>query len=136
MDSGAREGIGGRRGADRSSRADSTITGEERTELVCEITAKRNLNPLRHRSYPRVIKRARHNSYLVKRNGDKGTRHTGPAAIRLANHRGLCKTLLEKVQADSGPERGQKSLQWPSVIREENPPRLEMGDGSLNGCTQ
>ena|GEM_PF-4401913 len=57
-----------------------------RTELVSEITAKRNLNPLRHRSYPRVVKRARHNSYLVKRHGDKGTRHTGPAAIRLANH--------------------------------------------------
>ena len=32
-----------------------------------------------------MVKRARHNSYPVKRKTDKGTRHTGPAAIRLAN---------------------------------------------------
>jgi hypothetical protein len=35
--------------------------------------------------YPRVIKRARHNSYRVKRPGDHGTRHSGPATIRLVN---------------------------------------------------
>jgi hypothetical protein len=54
-------------------------------DLVDEITAKRHLNPLRHRSNPRVVKRARHNSFPVKRKTDKGTRHGGPAAIRLAN---------------------------------------------------
>jgi hypothetical protein len=36
-------------------------------------------------TYPRVIKRARHNSYRVKRPGDHGTRHSGPATIRLVN---------------------------------------------------
>jgi hypothetical protein len=35
------------------------------------------------RTYPRVIKRARHNSYRVKRPGDHGTRHSGPATIKL-----------------------------------------------------
>jgi hypothetical protein len=39
----------------------------------------------RHRTYPRVIKRARHNSYRVKRPGDHGTRHSGPATIKLVN---------------------------------------------------
>jgi hypothetical protein len=56
-----------------------------RTEITTRITAKRNLNPVRHRSYPRVVKRARHNSYPVKRKSHNGTRHTGPAVIRLAN---------------------------------------------------
>ena len=38
-----------------------------------DITRKQNLNPQRrHRTYPRVIKRARHNSYRVKRPGDRG----------------------------------------------------------------
>jgi len=51
-----------------------------------DLTRQRNLNPRRrHRSYPRVVKRARHNSYRVKRPGDKGIRHDGPATIRLAN---------------------------------------------------
>ncbi len=50
----------------------------------------KNLNPQRrHRTYPRVIKRARHNSYRVKRPGDHGTRHPGPATIRLVNLRHL-----------------------------------------------
>ena len=53
---------------------------------MSSITRPRNLNPRRrHRTYPRVIKRARHSSYRVKRPGDRGTRHTGPPAIRLAN---------------------------------------------------
>ena len=48
--------------------------------------ANKHLNPgRRHRTYPRVVKRARHNSYRVKRPGDHGTRHTGPATIRLVN---------------------------------------------------
>lgn len=32
-----------------------------------------------------MVKRARHNSYRVKRPGDTGTRHTGPATIELVN---------------------------------------------------
>jgi hypothetical protein len=32
-----------------------------------------------------VVKRARHNSYRVKRPGDTGTRHTGQATIELLN---------------------------------------------------
>jgi hypothetical protein len=43
-------------------------------------------NPARrHRSYPRVIRRARHTSYKVKRPGDTGTRYHGPPTIRLVN---------------------------------------------------
>ena len=34
---------------------------------------------------PRVIKRARRNSYRVRRPGDHGTRHGGPATIKLVN---------------------------------------------------
>jgi hypothetical protein len=50
------------------------------------ITRKRNLNPRRrHRTYPRAVKRARHNSYRVKRPGDKGIRHDGPPTIVLVN---------------------------------------------------
>jgi hypothetical protein len=53
---------------------------------MADITDRRNLNPARrHRSYPRVVKRARHNSYRVKRPGDTGVRHDGPAAVFLAN---------------------------------------------------
>jgi hypothetical protein len=32
-----------------------------------------------------VVKRARHNSYRVKRPGDVGTHHAGPATIDLVN---------------------------------------------------
>lgn len=40
------------------------------------IVRRRNLNPARrHRSYPRVVKRARHNHYRVKKPTDTGTRH-------------------------------------------------------------
>ena len=46
---------------------------------------KKNLNPCRRRTYPRVVKRARHNSHRVKRPGDTGVRHDGPATIRLVN---------------------------------------------------
>jgi len=52
---------------------------------MTDITTRRHLNPHRERSYPRVIKRARHNSYRVKRPGDHGTRHDDPPTIRLAN---------------------------------------------------
>jgi hypothetical protein len=50
------------------------------------ITSARNLNPpRRHRSYPRAVRRARHNSHLVKRPGHTGTRYHGPPTIRLVN---------------------------------------------------
>lgn len=53
---------------------------------MAAITSKKNLNPKRrNRTYPRVIKRARHNSYRVKRPGDHGIRHAGPPTIRLVN---------------------------------------------------
>jgi hypothetical protein len=47
------------------------------------ITRPRNLNRRRHQTYPRVIKRARHNAYRVKKPADHGTRHHGPPTIRL-----------------------------------------------------
>ena len=53
---------------------------------MADITRPGNLNPRRrHRSYPRVVKRARHNLYRIKKPGDHGTRHPGPPTIRLAN---------------------------------------------------
>jgi hypothetical protein len=51
---------------------------------MADITSARNLNPARrHRSYPRVVRRARRNSYRVKRSGD--TRYYGPPTIKLVN---------------------------------------------------
>ena len=53
---------------------------------MADITKRSNLNlRRRHRSYPRVVKRARHNSYRVKRPNDTGISHHGPPTIRLAN---------------------------------------------------
>jgi hypothetical protein len=40
-------------------------------------------NERRHRTYPRVVKRARHNSYRVKRATDTGTKHDGPPTVEL-----------------------------------------------------
>jgi hypothetical protein len=53
---------------------------------MASITKKKHLNPRRrHRTYPRVVKRGRHNAYRVKKPGDHGTRHDSPPTIRLAN---------------------------------------------------
>ena len=52
---------------------------------MADITATRNLNQRRERTYPRVVKRGRHNSYRVKRPGDHGTRHSSPPTVRLVN---------------------------------------------------
>jgi hypothetical protein len=41
------------------------------------------LNSRRDRTYPRVVKRARHNSYRVKRATDTGTKHDGPPTVEL-----------------------------------------------------
>ena len=55
-------------------------------QVMADITAKTNLNPARrHRTCPRAIKRYRHNSYRLKKPGDKNIRHDGPATICLAN---------------------------------------------------
>ncbi|MFD0744706.1 transposase [Phytohabitans flavus] len=54
------------------------------TAIHAEITTPRHLHPhRRHRSYPRVVKRMRHNSYRIKQPHDTGTRHTGPPTIKL-----------------------------------------------------
>ena len=53
---------------------------------MADITANKHLNPgRRHRTCPRVVKRARHNSYRVKKPGDSGTHHNAPPTIRLVN---------------------------------------------------
>ena len=49
------------------------------------ITSPKHLNKRRERSYPRVVRRARHNSYRVKKPSDHGIRHDGPPTIQLAN---------------------------------------------------
>jgi hypothetical protein len=50
---------------------------------MADITSPRNLNQRRDRTYPRVVKRGRHNSYRVKRPGDHGTRHDSPPTTTL-----------------------------------------------------
>jgi len=63
------------------------------------ITRKRNLNPRRrHRSYPRVVKRGRHNSYRVKRPTDVGISHSGPAVIELVNLRQPASNAMIKLR--------------------------------------
>jgi hypothetical protein len=52
---------------------------------MAAITGPQHLNQRRERSYPRVVKRARHNSYRVKKPADHGSRHAAPATIKLAN---------------------------------------------------
>jgi hypothetical protein len=53
--------------------------------VTADITDARDLNKRRERTYPRVIKRGRHNSYRVKKPGDHGTRHHAPPTITLVN---------------------------------------------------
>ena len=49
-------------------------------KVMADITRKKHLNPRRrHRTYPRVIKRARHNSYRVKRQGKPAGTSPQPA---------------------------------------------------------
>jgi hypothetical protein len=52
---------------------------------MADITESRHLNKRRERSYPRVIKRGRHNAYRVKKPADHGTRYDSPPTVRLAN---------------------------------------------------
>jgi len=50
-------------------------------QVIAEITSPRHLNTRRERTYPRAVKRARHNSHPVKKLGQHGTRHEAPATI-------------------------------------------------------
>ncbi len=50
-----------------------------------DITSRQNLNQRRERTYPRVVKRPRRNSYHVKKPGDHGQRHNAPPTITLVN---------------------------------------------------
>ena len=52
---------------------------------MAAITGPQHINTRRERSYPRVVKRARHNHYPVKKPGQHGIRHDAPAIIQLAN---------------------------------------------------
>jgi len=52
---------------------------------MADITSPRNLTQRRERTYPRVVKRGRHNAYRVKKPGDHGTRHHAPPTITLVN---------------------------------------------------
>jgi hypothetical protein len=73
--------------------------------VMAGITSKKHLNPRRrHRTYPRVIKRARHNSYHVKRPGDHGTRHPGPATIKLVGLQPACTRSMIRLRL-SGPRK-------------------------------
>lgn len=49
------------------------------------ITDAKHLNKRRERSYPRVVKRARHNHYPVRKPGQHGVRHDAPPTIKIAN---------------------------------------------------
>jgi hypothetical protein len=52
---------------------------------MADITEPRNLTPRRRcRTYPRVVKRVRHNSYRVKTPADIGVRHSGPPTVTIA----------------------------------------------------
>ena len=56
---------------------------EHLPDVLAAITRKR-LPKRRHRTCPRAVKRARHNNYRVKKPDEPaGTRHHGPATIRL-----------------------------------------------------
>jgi len=63
-----------------------TFPPEHRTtaliDTFTEINERRTKNR-RHRTNPRVIKRGRHNAYLVKKPHHHGTRHHGPPTIHL-----------------------------------------------------
>jgi len=73
----------------RRRAADPAFSPDQRqrvlARVVAGITDPRHLNKRRERSYPRVVKRARHNHYPVKKPGQHGTHHDAPPAIKLSN---------------------------------------------------
>jgi hypothetical protein len=52
---------------------------------MADITSPRHLNTRRERTYPRAVKRRRHNAYRGKEPRDHGTRHPAPPTITLVN---------------------------------------------------
>jgi len=52
---------------------------------MAAITSPKHLNKRRERSYPRVVKRPRHNSSHFMNPVQHGTRHDAPAIIKLVN---------------------------------------------------
>jgi hypothetical protein len=54
--------------------------------VMTAITSRKHLNKRRECTCPRVVKRARHNSYRVKKPGQHSIRHDAPATIKLVNH--------------------------------------------------
>jgi hypothetical protein len=52
---------------------------------MAAITGPQDLNERRDRSYPRVVKRARHNHYPVRKPSQHGVRHDAPPTARLCN---------------------------------------------------
>ena len=59
---------------------------QTRAEVMADITQKNHLNPeRRNRTCPRVVKRARHSSFPVKKPTDTTIRHDRPPTIDLAN---------------------------------------------------
>jgi hypothetical protein len=52
---------------------------------MAEITRPQDLNTRRERTCPRVVKRARHNHYAVKKPGQHSTRHDAPPTVKLCN---------------------------------------------------
>ncbi|MGH3410970.1 MAG: hypothetical protein ACRDRJ_52010 [Streptosporangiaceae bacterium] len=52
---------------------------------MAEITRPQDLNTRRERTCPRVVKRARHNHYAVKKPGQHSIRHDAPPTIKLVN---------------------------------------------------
>jgi hypothetical protein len=52
---------------------------------MAEITRPQDLNTRRERTCPRVVRRARHNHYAVKKPGQHSTRHDAPPTVKLSN---------------------------------------------------
>jgi hypothetical protein len=63
-----------------------TFPPEHRTKALIDAFTEineRRTNGRRHRTNPRVIKRGRHNAYIVKKPHHQGTAHNGPPTIRI-----------------------------------------------------
>jgi len=52
---------------------------------MAEITRPQDLGVIGRITCPRVVKRARHNHYAVKKPGQHSTRHDAPPTVKLSN---------------------------------------------------